>query len=75
MAYILVTIAYILGLLVGVLICRFWDHMKKPKTVGSLRVDRTDPDGPYLFLELEDSDGMGKIMNQKEVIFKVKIRD
>lgn len=31
-----------------------WLFNKKPKTVGTLRIDRSDPDdAPYIFLELE----------------------
>lgn len=26
---------------------------RKPKIVGNLRIDESDPDGPYMFLELK----------------------
>ena len=40
-------VGFILGAILSVIILR-----KKTKPVGSLRMDYTDPDGPYLFLEL-----------------------
>lgn len=45
----------------------------RPKTVGALRVDRSDPDGPYLFLEL--SKGIGEIESKNRVSLQVKIKD
>lgn len=49
-----------------------WRHDKK-FCVGTLRVDRSDPDeAPYLFLELEQ-DGMDKIHKNKTVTFNVDL--
>lgn len=45
----------------------------RPKTVGALRVDRSDPDGPYLFLEL--SKGISEIASKSYVTLQVKIKD
>lgn len=41
--------------------------------VGSLRVDKSDPDQPYMFLELDK--GMGNITSKKHVILKVKLEN
>ena len=38
--------------------------------IGFLRIDRSDPDGPYLFLELKKS--VNEIMTQKTVLLEVK---
>lgn len=47
--------------------------IKRKKPVGTLRVDRSDPEeAPYLFLELE-RDGMDKIHKAKTVVFKVDL--
>ena len=47
--------------------------INKRKTVGSLRVDQSDPDsGPYLFLEVSQG-GMEKIRKQKYVTMKVNL--
>lgn len=45
----------------------------RPKTIGALRVDHSDPDGPYLFLEL--TDGIDKVKSKKYVTLQVKIKD
>lgn len=37
--------------------------------VGTLRVDRSDPDGPYLFLEL--SEDIYKVIHKKYITLKV----
>jgi hypothetical protein len=44
-----IIIAVLIGGLAGYLIARRIHHIKP---VGTLRVDSSDPDGPYLFLEL-----------------------
>lgn len=50
---------------------------KEPlKAIGTLRVDQSDPDdGPYLFLELYSPDATTAIMNSKQVIFDVNVKD
>lgn len=45
----------------------------RQKPVGDLRVDCSDRDGPYLFLE-PDTD-VGTIKAKKTVTFRVKIED
>lgn len=43
---------------------------KNPKDpVGTLRIDTSDPDGPYLFLELHT--GVGEVMQHKQVTMNV----
>lgn len=41
--------------------------------VGTLRVDRSDPDEPYMFLELDK--GIGSISSKKHVILRVKLEN
>lgn len=53
------------GLCSGLIIYR--KYAKKP--VGILRVDSSDPDGPYLFLELENDPGV--IAKEEFVLLKV----
>ena len=46
------------------------------KAIGTLRIDQSDPDdGPYLFLELYSPDATTAIMNSKQVIFDVNVKD
>ena len=59
-----ITIGVAVGFIFAVLIL-------KVKSVGKLRVDRSDPsDNPYLFLEL--SRGVNQISGRKYVILEVK---
>ena len=39
------------------------------KPIGTLRIDSSDPDGPYMFLELETDPGV--IKKEKYVVLKV----
>lgn len=41
----------------------------KENSVGTLRIDTSDPDGPYLFLELHT--GVGEVMRHKQVTMDV----
>lgn len=42
-------------------------------SVGALRVDRSDPDGPFMFLELKKS--VEHVTSKKYVMLKVEDRD
>lgn len=65
MAYILILI---LGMLIGYVVTAIFTT--KYPTVGTLRVDSSDPeDGPYLFLELETDPKL--IMSAKYITLKV----
>jgi len=60
-----------IGILVGI-VCT--TVATRTKSVGSLRVDTSDPDdGPYLFLEL--SKDIGDIYRKKYVTFKVSLKN
>lgn len=60
-----------IGILVGI-VCT--TVLTRSKSVGSLRVDMSDPDdGPYLFLEL--SKRIGDISSKKYVVLKVKLEN
>ncbi len=43
---------------------------RKRKAVGILRIDKSDSDGPYLFLEIKQ--GIGDIATRKTVLLEVK---
>ena len=61
-------IAFIVGVLIGAI--AMW--ATRPKPVGDLRVDHSDPKDEYLFLELEKRIDFSK---RKEVCFRVKLED
>lgn len=63
------TVAWILGYFRG---CAFKENemvSKMPKKCGTVLVETSDPDGPYLFLDL--SVPIDELGSQKEVIFTV----
>lgn len=63
----------IAGLLFGLGIAQIVFLRKKDDPVGALRVDQSDPDGPYIFLELYES--VEDLSKRKEAIVEVKIQD
>lgn len=73
MEIILLVSGFIVGLFVGIAICKI--NSNKKKSAGVLRVDQSDLDGPFLFLELDNKSGMDKIMKNKKVIFDVLVED
>ena len=63
-------IMFVVGILVGCVIALSIFRMK---SVGSLRIDTSDPDdGPYLFLEL--SKDVGVVYQRKYVTLKVNTK-
>ncbi len=66
MEIVYVIIGIVIGFAVSFIICR-----KRP--VGFLRIDKSDSDGPYLFLELKKS--VNEIIAQKIVLLEVKRED
>lgn len=67
-AIVLYIFGVVLGVFIGIRISK-----RLPPKVGALRMDQSDPDGPYLFLELREDP---KILGEyKEVRLDVKIED
>ena len=60
-------IIYCLSLLIGGYILGIYHAKQNP--IGTLRIDSSDPDGPYLFLELETDPNVLK--KEKYVTLKV----
>lgn len=65
-----IMIWYIIGMLVGALGGRY---LFKERPAGFLRIDRSDPDGPLLFLELKQK--VEYISRKTTVTFLVKHED
>lgn len=60
----------VVGIMIGFVVS-FIIRRKHP--VGFLRIDKSDPDGPYLFLELKKS--VNEIIAQRTVLLEVKRED
>lgn len=64
-------IVFLAGVLLGTII---YAIAVKTASVGTLRIDRSDPeDSPYLFLELEKS--INLIASKQYVIMKVNLKN
>ena len=64
-------VAFLIGICCGI---GFFDIMFHKKSVGTLRVDRSDPtEEPYLFLELTTS--VKNVISKDFVTFKVNAKN
>lgn len=64
-------LSWLIGFLLGVCLTKITN---RKRSIGTLRMDRSDPDeAPYLFLEL-DRGGMREIEKGKTVSFKVDLK-
>ena len=62
-------IIFAIGIVVGSIITRM---VTKPLDFGTLRIDTSDPDGPFIFLEL--SKDVDTVASKKYVILKVNLK-
>ena len=63
-------IIFAIGIVVGSIITRI---VTKPLDIGTLRIDTSDPDGPFMFLEL--SKDVDTVASKKYVILKVNLKN
>lgn len=64
-------IIFFIGISIGILVCKSIDIFKNIKNnIGILRIDRSDEDGPYLFLELKKD--ISSFSNKKIITMFVK---
>lgn len=63
-------LVFVMGVSIGVVIALL---VFKTYFIGTLRVDRSDPDEPYMFLELDK--GVSQISSKKQVVLRVKLED
>lgn len=62
-------IVFTIGVVIG---CVFSSIVRRSKSVGKLRIDTSDPDGTFMFLEL--SKGVGDISSKKQVLLQVDLK-
>lgn len=60
----------VVGIMIGFIVSSI---IRQKRPVGFLRIDKSDPDGPYLFLELKKS--VDEIVTQRTVLLEVKSED
>lgn len=63
-------IVFTIGVIIG---CVLSSIIRRAKSVGKLRIDTSDPDGPFMFLEL--SKGVGDISAKKYVLLQVDLKN
>lgn len=63
-------IIFAIGVVVGSIITKI---ITRSLGVGTLRIDTSDSDGPYMFLEL--SKGVDIVASKKYVVLKVKLKN
>lgn len=62
----------VIGLLIGIVFGLIFAWIISPKPSGYLKLEDSDPDGPYLFVELNEHPR--NLIRRKRVLFMVKIR-
>lgn len=60
----------VVGILIGFAVSSI---IRRKNPVGFLRIDKSDPDGSYLFLELKKS--VNEIVAQRTILLEVKRED
>lgn len=60
----------VIGILIGFVVSSI---IRRKHPIGFLRIDKSDSDGPYLFLELKKS--IDEIISQRTVLLEVKRED
>ena len=67
---------FLVGLVLGLILMKVFSKKNKPmEPSGYLRVDHSDPDSPYLFLEISSQAEMDQIPKKKQICFDVKTED
>lgn len=69
------SIGLIIGIIAGVGGYLIVKQASKSNSIGTLLVDRSDPDDPHLYLELNDRNWYTAIVDKEEVVFGVKFKD
>ena len=66
------TLAFISGLILASLVIFIFIM---PRILGNLVIDQSDPDGPYIFLEIARREQLQNLKDGKIVALKVEVRD
>ena len=63
----------IIGIIIGVIFTRL--VRKKTQSSGYLRWDNSDPDSPYMFIEVKSEAVLNAIPQMKTITLDVKVQD
>lgn len=66
------TLAFISGLILASLVIFIFIM---PRILGNMVIDQSDPDGPYIFLEIARREQFQNLKDGKIVALKVEVRD
>ncbi|MCD8119691.1 MAG: hypothetical protein LUE29_09495 [Lachnospiraceae bacterium] len=66
----LLEMMFIVGVIFGNVFTYVKLHIKSP---GRIRIDTSDPDGPYMFLELTEP--VKSFMNEKQVLLDIDLEN
>lgn len=69
--YYVLALVILAGAIIGFIFGRWFKKEPNIEPCGVLHVETSDPDGPYLFLELDRAHTPEQIMKESEVIFVV----
>ena len=72
MDFLLAALIFLAGAAFGITVASVGDCIK---VIGDLRIDRSDPDGPFLFLELNANQSVERLTHKTFVMLKVNARD
>ena len=61
---VVMVVVYVVGAVMGYILAK---GLSRPKTIGMIRIDRSDDDGPYMFLE-----PVSAFSNKKHVCVEIK---
>lgn len=63
-------VVYSVGVFMGYILAKV---LSRPVSIGTIRIDRSDADGPYLFLELDEP--VNAFSNKKYAYVEIKNED
>lgn len=64
---------FIIGIFAGISFGLLISLIRRPKVMGCLRIEQSDPDGPYMFLELHEK--LETLADQKAIILAIRLDD
>lgn len=70
----LIVITIIITFFVGVIAILTYDKIREKKYFGTIVIDKTDENGPLIFLEINDKNWQQTIKHNDRVVLNVKVR-